>query len=600
MACFACFPISREPKKVSQALVPMKSWVEAMQRRTTSISATTTNKKTRDVWVLCDLPDGKRVIGTKWVFRNKRDERGTIIKNKARLVAQGYRQEEGVDYDEVFAPLPELKQSDSILAFASSWALQSYQMRMSKSCQGTLWPTSSPKSMDRRDISVGTKVQETTAGIFLSQDKYVKDILNKFDFRTIKLASTPIEAHKSLGKDEEGEEVDISRSHQRNSLITSMLSKGSIGTSMIEDQLQRMSISWKKAGLLAMQETNNCGYFIYRSRWKYLVHVLLHCLSPKSTSWEQFGTNIASALVGLATNQKFNFSLMIMNGMLGHISNGTPFIMYPRFIQLFLNKQLEGVTRPTNFLPSVTLPSKVFTFMRKNSPKFSGRVTPLTPPMLEVVTALAAEEGQSASTHSQAENSPRDAQGTPTQSAAQDSSRQGTDASQGTADLQDASQTSGGDEGLLDLYALNREVRRLKKQTLSQAKQIHKLKAKLKKLSKFVQPVVKHHAFWVESQNLKKRRKKQRKKHKKKVSSVKLGRNKDEGTLSEEHHVQEDNTADFADFLFEDIVDTNAAITPDFERKSDETEALERKSDDTEQVAIEEEKGASNIKSRDT
>ncbi|GJW66142.1 hypothetical protein Tco_0118026 [Tanacetum coccineum] len=59
----------------------------------------------------------------------------------------------------------------------------------------------------------------------------------------------------------------------------------------------------------------------------------------------------------------------------GHISNGTPFLMYPRFIQLFLNKQLEGVTRPQNFLPSVTLPSKVFTFMRKNSPKFSGRIT---------------------------------------------------------------------------------------------------------------------------------------------------------------------------------------------------------------------------------
>ncbi|GJR57117.1 putative ribonuclease H-like domain-containing protein [Tanacetum coccineum] len=66
---------------------------------------------------------------------------------------------------------------------------------------------------------------------------------------------------------------------------------------------------------------------LFSPQWKYLVHVLLHCLSPKSTSWEQFGTNIASALVGLATNQKFNFSLMIMNGMLGHISNGTPFLM---------------------------------------------------------------------------------------------------------------------------------------------------------------------------------------------------------------------------------------------------------------------------------
>ncbi|GKF64190.1 hypothetical protein Tco_0187638 [Tanacetum coccineum] len=68
---------------------------------------------------------------------------------------------------------------------------------------------------------------------------------------------------------------------------------------------------------------------LFSPQWKYLIHVLLHCLSPKSTSWEQFGTNIASTLVGLATNQKFNFSLMIMNGMLGHIASGTPFLMYP-------------------------------------------------------------------------------------------------------------------------------------------------------------------------------------------------------------------------------------------------------------------------------
>ncbi|GJR35563.1 hypothetical protein Tco_1211247 [Tanacetum coccineum] len=353
----------------------------------------------------------------------------------------------------------------------------------------------------------------------------------------------------------------------------------------------------------------------------YEVHVLLHCLSPKSTSWEQFGTNIASALVGLATNQKFNFSLMILTGMLGHISNGTPFLMYPRFVQLFLNKQLEGVDRPQDFIPSVSLPSKVFTFMRKHSTKFSCRITPLTPSMLEVVTALAAEEEHSTSPHSRAASSARDAQGTPTQSAAHSqrtasvqgtASFQGTATSQGTAEIQrtadfqgtaephdaasipkspndytptDASQTSGGDEGLLDIYALNREVKRLKRQTLSQAKQIIKLKAKLKKLSKFVQPVVQHHAFWVENQNLKKQ-KRRRKKHKKKVSSVKLGRNKDEGTLSEEHNVQEEDTAHP---FFDDIVDKDAAVTPDLERKSDETE----------EVNIEE-KEASNVKSGET
>ncbi|GJU42800.1 hypothetical protein Tco_1195757 [Tanacetum coccineum] len=86
----------------------------------------------------------------------------------------------------------------------------------------------------------------------------------------------------------------------------------------------------------------------------------------------------------------------------------------------------------------VTLPSKVFTFMRKNSPKFSGRITPLTPPMLEVITALAAEEAHSESTHSRAESSPRDAQGTPTQSAAQASILQGTADFQGTAEAQGA------------------------------------------------------------------------------------------------------------------------------------------------------------------
>ncbi|GJT47889.1 hypothetical protein Tco_0974046 [Tanacetum coccineum] len=367
---------------------------------------------------------------------------------------------------------------------------------------------------------------------------------------------------------------------------------------------------------------------LFSPQWKYLVHVLLHCLSPKSTSWEQFGTNIASALVGLATNQKFNFSLMIMNGMLGHISNGKPFLMYPRFIQLFLNKQLEGVTRPQNFIPSVTLPSKVFTFMRKHSPKFSCRITPLTPPMLEVVTALAAEEAHSTSPHSRAASSPRDAQGTPAQSAAQDSSLQGTAEAQGTAEVQgtadlqgtadfqgtaetqgaadipkspndytptDASQTSGGDEGLMDLYALNREVRRLKKQTISQAKQIHRLKAKLKKLSTRVQPVVQHHAFWVESQNLKKqkrRRKKQRKKQRKQVSSVKLGRNKDESNLSEENNDQDDHTT----FVYEDF-DATAFVTPDLERTQKETE--ERKSDETEEVIIEE-KDTSDVKSGDT
>ncbi|GJW86631.1 putative ribonuclease H-like domain-containing protein [Tanacetum coccineum] len=65
--------------------------------------------KLQKVWTLVDLPYGKRAIRTKWVYRNKKDERGIMIRNKARLVAQGYTQEEGIDYDEVFAPVARIE-----------------------------------------------------------------------------------------------------------------------------------------------------------------------------------------------------------------------------------------------------------------------------------------------------------------------------------------------------------------------------------------------------------------------------------------------------------------------------------------------------------
>nr|GEZ84720.1 hypothetical protein [Tanacetum cinerariifolium] len=61
------------------------------------------------VWVLVDLPNGKRAIGTKCIFRNKKDERGIVVRNKARLVAQGHTQEEGIDYEEVFAPFARIE-----------------------------------------------------------------------------------------------------------------------------------------------------------------------------------------------------------------------------------------------------------------------------------------------------------------------------------------------------------------------------------------------------------------------------------------------------------------------------------------------------------
>ncbi|GJY51381.1 retrovirus-related pol polyprotein from transposon TNT 1-94 [Tanacetum coccineum] len=84
--------------------------------------------KLQEVWTLVDLPNGKRAIGSKWGFKNKKDERGIMIRNKARLVAQGYTQEEGIDYDEVFAPVVRIEAIRLFLAYASFKDFVVYQM----------------------------------------------------------------------------------------------------------------------------------------------------------------------------------------------------------------------------------------------------------------------------------------------------------------------------------------------------------------------------------------------------------------------------------------------------------------------------------------
>ncbi|GKC76559.1 putative ribonuclease H-like domain-containing protein, partial [Tanacetum coccineum] len=75
-----------------------------------------------------DLPKGKRAIGTKWVYKKKKDEGGIVVRNKARLVAQGYTQEKGIDYDEVFAPVARIEVIRLFLAYASFMGFIVYQM----------------------------------------------------------------------------------------------------------------------------------------------------------------------------------------------------------------------------------------------------------------------------------------------------------------------------------------------------------------------------------------------------------------------------------------------------------------------------------------
>ncbi|GJY15075.1 putative ribonuclease H-like domain-containing protein [Tanacetum coccineum] len=306
---FACFLSQNEPKKISEALED-ESWVDAMQEELLQF-------KIQKVWILIDLPYGKKAIGTKWVYRNKKDERGVVVRNKARLVAQGHRQEEGIDYDEVFAPVARIEAIRIFLAFASYMGFIVYQMDVKSAFlygkideevyvsqppgfidpkypkkvykvvkalyglhqaprawyatlstfllkngyrRGTIDKTLFIKK-DKHDIILvqvyvddiifgstkkswcdefealmksrfqmssmgeltfflGLQVKQKEDGIFISQDKYVAEILKKFDFVSVKTASTPIETHKPLVKDEEASDVDV---HLYRSMIGSLM-----------------------------------------------------------------------------------------------------------------------------------------------------------------------------------------------------------------------------------------------------------------------------------------------------------------------------------------------------------------------------------------
>ncbi|GJU96032.1 putative ribonuclease H-like domain-containing protein [Tanacetum coccineum] len=116
-------PLTRRMSQQNLEEHSLVSWIEAMQEELLQFEL-------QKIWTLVDLPNGKRAIGTKWVFRNKKDERLIVVRNKARLVSQGYTQEEGIDYDEVFALVARIEAIRIFLAYASYMGFIMYQMDM--------------------------------------------------------------------------------------------------------------------------------------------------------------------------------------------------------------------------------------------------------------------------------------------------------------------------------------------------------------------------------------------------------------------------------------------------------------------------------------
>ncbi|GJY70902.1 putative ribonuclease H-like domain-containing protein [Tanacetum coccineum] len=287
--------------------------------------------------VIGDLknPKRKRAIGTKWVFRNKKDERGIVIRNKARLVAQGYTQEERIDYDEVFAHVARIKAIRLFLAYASFKDFVVYQMDViSAFLYGKIEEKMS--SMGELTFFLGLQVQKKKDVIFISQDKYVDEILKKFRFIEVKTASTPIETQKPLLKDEKGEEVAVYMyRYQVNPKVSHLYAVkrflvvanytteaeyvavssccGQAKTVNGEVQLQAL-VDEKKIIItesivrrdFQLEDAEGVDCLLNAT-----IIEQLTLIGSKTTACNEFSSTMASAIICLAINQKFNFSKYI-------------------------------------------------------------------------------------------------------------------------------------------------------------------------------------------------------------------------------------------------------------------------------------------------
>ncbi|GKD85495.1 hypothetical protein Tco_1356649 [Tanacetum coccineum] len=119
---------------------------------------------------------------------------------------------------------------------------------------------------------------------------------------------------------------------------------------------------------------------------KFPIHTILQCLSAKTTSWNEFSSTMASAIICLAPNKNFNFSKYIFDSMVKNLEGGVKFLMYLRFVQVFLDKQVEGMSihKGIYVIPSHT--KKVFANMKRPRNGFSGKVTPLFAAMMVQAT----------------------------------------------------------------------------------------------------------------------------------------------------------------------------------------------------------------------
>ncbi|GJY60982.1 hypothetical protein Tco_0461639, partial [Tanacetum coccineum] len=124
----------------------------------------------------------------------------------------------------------------------------------------------------------------------------------------------------------------------------------------------------------------------FSPQWKFLIHTITQCLSAKSTVWNEFNSTMASVIICLAINQKFNFSKYIFDAMVKHLERWVKILIYPRFVQVFINQQLGDMSRHKNIYVNPSHTKKIFANMKREGKDFSRRVTPLFATMMVQAT----------------------------------------------------------------------------------------------------------------------------------------------------------------------------------------------------------------------
>ncbi|GJR79762.1 retrovirus-related pol polyprotein from transposon TNT 1-94 [Tanacetum coccineum] len=344
--------------------------------------------KIQEVWTLVDLSNGKRAIGTKLVFRNKLDERAIMIRNKARLVAQDF-----VVY-----------QMDVKSAFLYGKIKEEVYVCQPPGFEDPDLPNrvyKVEKALYR--LHQAPRAWYETLLTYLLDNGFQKGTINKTLFirrnkdDILLVQVTPMETQKPLLKDEDGKEVDLR-------IYRSMIGSLMYLTSSRPNIMFVVSCTdsdYAGASLDRKSTTGAASKGVYSQQESIIRRDLqlkdaeevdclpnatifkqLTLMGAKTTAWNEFSSTIASAIICLAKNQKFNFSKYVFESMVKNLDNVGKFLMYPRFIQVFLEKQLEEVPTHNRIYNAPSHTKKIFGNIKRVGKDFSGKVTPLFPTMM--------------------------------------------------------------------------------------------------------------------------------------------------------------------------------------------------------------------------